>query len=81
VHPEPRESGEPRVDVTELSRVDAGLQDRFDLPLVFTTTQVEPLSAFARESVELVQDHPRMIGVAVDHVQQFVAEHGQLSRR
>ena len=34
VHAEPRERGEPRVDVAELSGVDAGLQDRFDSALV-----------------------------------------------
>ena len=81
VHAEPREGGEPRVDVAELSRVDAGLQDRLDPPLVLAPPHAELLGAFARERGELVEEDPDVIGIAVDDVEQLVAEHRQLLRR
>ena len=81
MHAEPRERGEPRVDVTELARVDAGLQDRLDPALVLAPAHTELLGAFGGERGELVEEDPDVIGIAVDDVEQLVAEHGQLGRR
>ena len=49
VHAEPRERREPRVDVAELARVDAGLQDRLDPALVLAPAHAELLGAFGGE--------------------------------
>ena len=38
----------------------------------------ELLGPLAGERGELVQEHPDVVGVAVDHVEQLVAEHRQL---
>ena len=73
--------GQPRVEVAELARLDAGPQDRLDPPLVARAPLAELLGAFAGERRELVQEDPDVIRVAVDHVEQLVAEHGQLRRR
>ena len=81
MHAEPGQSGQPRVDIPELARVDAGVEDRLDPPLVLPPPAVELLGPFAGEGGELVQEDPDVIGVAVDHVEQLVAEHGQLRRR
>ena len=81
MHAEPRERGEPRVDVAELAGVDAGLQDRLDPALVLAPAHAELLGAFGGERGELVQEDPDVIGIAVDDVEQLVAEHRQLRRR
>ena len=75
VHAEPRERGEPRVDVAELAGVDAGLQDRLDPALVLAPAHAELLGALGGERGELVEEHPHVIGIAVDDVEQLVAEH------
>ena len=63
--PEPGQGGQPRVDVAELARVDAGLQDRLDPSLVLPPPLAELFGAFAGERRELVQEDPDVIGVAV----------------
>ena len=67
--------------VAELAGVDAGLQDRLDPALVFAPAHTEPLGALAGERRELVQEHPHVVGVAVDDVEELVAEHRELFRR
>ena len=67
--------------VAELAGIDAGLQDRLDPSLVLASTLAELRGPFAGECRELVQEDPDVIGVAVDHVEQLLAEHGQLLRR
>ncbi len=81
MHAEPRERREPRVDVAELPGVDAGLQDRLDPALVLPPAHAELLGAFGRERRELVEEDPDVIGIAVDDVEQLVAQHGQLRGR
>ena len=81
MHAEPRHGGQPRVEVAELACVDAGLEDRLDPSLVLAAPLAELLGPFAGERGELVQEDPDVVGVAVDHVEQLVAEHGQLLRR
>ena len=81
MHAEPRERGEARVDVAELAGVDAVLQDRLDAALVLAPPDAELFGAFVGERGELVQEDPHVIGVAVDDVEQFVAEHGEARRR
>ena len=61
--------------------VDAGLQDRLDPSLVLPPAHAELLGAFGGERGELVEEHPHVIGIAVDDVEQLVAEHRQLRRR
>ncbi len=81
MHAEPRERGEPRVDVAELARVDAGLQDRLDPALVLAPAHAELLGALGGERRELVEEDPDVIGIAVDDVEQLVAEHRELRGR
>ena len=81
VHPEPRHGGQPRLQFTELARVDARLEHRLDPPLVAAAPLAELLGAVAGECRELVQEDPDVIRVAVDHVEQLLTEHGQLLRR
>src|SRR5207237_3128911 len=81
VHAEPGPRGQPRVDITELAGVDASPQDRLDPSLVLLSPYAELLGSFARERRELVQEDPDVIGVAVDDVEQLVAENGQVCRR
>ncbi len=64
--------------VTELARLDAGLEDGLDPALVRAAPLAELLGPLAGERRELVQEHPDVIRVAVDHVEQLLAEHGQL---
>ena len=80
MHAEPRERGEPRVDVAELAGVDAVLQDRLDASFVLAPPLTELLGANVGERGELVEEDPDVIGVAVDHVEQLVAEHRQPRR-
>ena len=81
VHAEPREGREPRVDLAELPGIDAGLQDRLDPLLVRPPAHAELLGPLGRERRELVEEDPDVVGVAVDDVEQLVAEHAQLRRR
>ena len=69
------------VDVTELAGIDAGLQHRLDPVLVLAPAHAELLGAFGGERRELVEEDPHVIGIAVDDVEQLVAQHGQLRRR
>src|SRR5437763_10070091 len=78
VHAEPRPRRQPRVQVAELARVEPGLEDGLDLSLVLPAPHAEPVGTFAGERRELVQEDPDVIRVAVDHVEQLLAEHGQL---
>ena len=81
MHAEPRHGGQPGVEVTELARLDARLQDGLHPLLVGTAALTELLGPFAGERRELVQEDPDVIGVAVDDVEQLLAEHGELPRR
>ena len=81
MHPEPRHRGQPRLHRSELARVDAGLEDGLDPLLVLAATLAELGGTLAGEGRELVEEDPDVIRVAVDHVEQFVTEHGQLLRR
>ena len=81
VHAEPRARREPRVDVAELPGVDAGLQHRLDPALVLPPAVAELLGALVGERGELVEEHPHVVRIAVDDVEQLVAEHRQLRRR
>ena len=81
MHAEPRERREPRVEVAELARVDAGAEHRLDPPLVLAPPLAELLGPLAGERGELVQEHPHVVGVAVDHVEQLLAEHGAAAPR
>ena len=81
VHAEPRHGGQPGLEVTELTRVDARLQDGLDPLLVGPAALAELLGPLAGERRELVQEDPDVIGVAVDDIEQLLAEHGQLPRR
>src|SRR5947209_14197374 len=78
VHAEPGPGRQPRVDVAELARLHAGLEDGLDLSFVLAPPTPELVGALAAESVELVEDDPDVIGLAVDHVEQLLAEHGEL---
>ena len=80
MHAEPGQRRQPRVDVTELARLDAGPEHGFDPSLVAPTTPAELHGAIAGEHRVLVQEDPDVIGVPVDHVEQFVAVSGQLLR-
>ena len=64
--------------LAELAGVDSGLQDRLHPPLVLPAPLSELLGPLAGQRRELVQEDPDVIGVAVDDVEQLVAEHGQL---
>ena len=66
--------------VTKLARVDPGLEHRFDPSLVLAAAAAERGGALAGERRELVQEDPDVIRVAVDDIEQLVAEHGQLLR-
>src|SRR5207302_8924262 len=81
VHAEPGTGGQPRVDVSELARVDPGSEDRLDLSFVLPPPAAELVDSAAGKRMELVQEDPDVIGVAMDHVEELVAEHGQLHRR
>ena len=81
VHAQPGQGGQPRVERAELARVDAGPEDRLDPALVLASPALELLGPLAGERRELVQEDPDVVGVAMDDVQQLVAEHGQLLRR
>ena len=61
--------------------VDPGLQDRLDPSLVLPPAHAELLGAFVGERRELVEEDPDVIGIAVDDVEQLVAQHGQLLGR
>ena len=80
MHPEPRHCRQPGLQLTELARVDAGLEDRLDPPLVLAAPPAELGGALAGQRRELVQEDPDVIRVAVNHVEQLLAEHGQLLR-
>ena len=81
MHAEPGTGGQPRVDVSELARVDPGSEDRLDLSFVLPPPAAELVDSAAGKRMELVQEDPDVIGVAMDHVEELVAEHGQLHRR
>ena len=81
MHAEPGPGHQPGVDVAELAGLDAGAQDGLDPALVLAAPQAELLGPGAGEGGELVQEDPHVIGVAVDDVEQLVAQHGQLLRR
>ena len=49
--------------------------------LVLAPPDAELLGAFVGERGELVEEDPDVIGVAVDDVEELVAEHGELLRR
>ena len=78
MHSEPGERGQPRLDVTELTGIDSGLQDRLDGLLEHPATPSKLLSPLARQRRKLVQEDPDVVGVAGDHVQQLVSQHRQL---
>ena len=69
------------IDLAELPRINAGLQDGLDPSLVLPPAHAELLGAFGRERRELVEEDPDVIGIAVDDVEQLVAQHGQLRGR
>ena len=79
--PEPCHGRQPRLQLAELARIDAGLQDRLDPSLVLAAPHTELRGAFAGERRELVQEDPDVIRIAVDHVEQLFTQHGQLLRR
>src|SRR5262245_47633450 len=54
VHAQPRQGGEAGLELAELARVDPGLQDGFDPPLVAAAPDTELVGALARERGELV---------------------------
>ena len=81
VHAEPGPRGEPRVDGAELAGVDARLQDGFDPALVLAPAVRNCSARVVGERRELVQEHPHVVGVAVDDVEQLGAEHLELLRR
>ena len=81
MHPEPCHGGQSRLHGPELARVDTGLEDTFDPLLILATALAELGGTLAGEGRELVEEDPHVIGVAVDHVEQLVTEHGQLLRR
>ena len=49
--------------------------------LVRSPAHAELLGPFGGERRELVEEDPHVIGIAVDDVEQLVAQHGQLRRR
>ena len=55
-------------------------EHRFDPSLVLAAAAAERGGALAGERRELVQEDPDVVRVAVDDVEQLVAEHGQLLR-
>ena len=69
-----------RLQFTELARVDPGLENRLDPSLVLAAAPAERRGALAGEGGELVQEDPDVVRVAVDDVEQLVAQHGQLLR-
>ena len=81
MHAEPRECGEPRVEVAELAGIDPGLQDVFDPLLVLPPAAAELFGSLGSERGELVEEDPDVIGVPVDDVEQLVAQHRELRRR
>ena len=81
MHTQPRHGRQPRVQLTELPRVNAGLQDRLDPSLVLTAPHPELGGAFARKRREFVQEDPDVIRIAVNHVEQLFTQQGQLRRR
>src|SRR3546814_7356173 len=82
VHPEPGEGGEPRVDVAELACVDAVAQHLLHPALVLAAPHPELLRPLAGEGRELVQEHPHVVGVAVDDLrsEEHTSELQQLMR-
>ena len=81
MHPEPGHGCQPRLQLTELARVDAGLEDRLD-PCSYSRRRSSELARpLAGKRRELVQEDPDVVGIPVDHVEQFFAELGQLRRR
>ena len=81
VHPQPGHGRQPGLQITELSGFDSGLQDVLDPALVGAAALAELSRTVAGQRRELVQEHPHVVRVAVDDVEQLVAEHGQLLRR
>ena len=81
MHAQPRHGRQPRVQLPELPRVNAGLQDRLDPSLVLTAPHPELGGPFARKRREFVQEDPDVIRIAVNHVEQLFTEQGQLRRR
>ena len=56
------------------------LEDPLDPSLVLPAPPAESLGTLAGEGREFVQEDPHVIGIAVDHVEQLVTQHGQLLR-
>ena len=81
VHAEPGVRRQPGVDVTELAGLDSGAEHRLHPPLVRPASDAELRGPGTGQSGELVQEHPDVVRVAVNHIEQLVAEHGQLLRR
>ena len=59
----------------------ARLEHRLDPSLVLSPPLPELLGILTCQCRELVQEHPDVIGVADDDIEQFLTEHGQLVRR
>ena len=81
MHAEPRHGGQPGLHGTELARLDAGLQDRLDPLLVGPAALAELFGPLPRERRELVQEDPDVVRVAMDDIEQLLAQHGELLRR
>ena len=81
MHAEPRHGGQPGLHGTEFARVDAGLQDPLNPLFVGATAQAELLGPLAGERREFVQEDPDVVRVAMDDIEEFLAQHGQLPRR
>jgi hypothetical protein len=78
VHSEPRPGRQPRIDLAELTGLRAAAQDVFDPSFVVTATAAEALGPCSCERRKLVQEDPHVVRVAVDDVEQFAAEQGEL---
>ena len=61
-----------------MSGLGTRLEDAFDSSLVLSSPLSELLGILTGERMELVQEHPDMVGVADDDVEQLLAEHRQL---
>jgi len=78
VHPEPRHGGQPGLHITELARLHARLEDRLDPLLIGTAAFAKLLRSLAGERRNSCKEDPDVVRVAVDDVEQFLAQHGEL---
>jgi len=68
-------------EVAELARRHPGAQHVLDPALVVLAPLAELFRPVAGEGGKLVQEHPDVVGITMDDVDQLVTEHGQLLRR